>query len=77
MVYFPEVQAKVQQELDEVLGQSVLPDFSDEDSLPYLNATVKEVLRWVSLPKITWKTFRTTDILELSDLLLRWHYRTD
>jgi len=45
MVLHPEVQAKAQKEVDDVLGDR-LPDFSDEPDLPYVAAIVKEVLRW-------------------------------
>ena len=46
MVLFPEVQAKAQAELDAVVGSERLPSFNDRDSLPYINAVWKEVLRW-------------------------------
>ncbi|KAG7087219.1 hypothetical protein E1B28_013200 [Marasmius oreades] len=46
MVMYPEVQRKVQEELDRVIGNSRLPDFSDRDNLPYLAAVQKEVMRW-------------------------------
>ncbi|RPD58783.1 cytochrome P450 [Lentinus tigrinus ALCF2SS1-6] len=46
MALYPDVQKKAQEELDRVIGPSRLPDFSDRDSLPYINALVKEVLRW-------------------------------
>ena len=49
MVLFPEVQAKAQAELDAVVGSERLPSFSDRDSLPYINAVWKEVLRWHSV----------------------------
>ncbi|KAG6855532.1 hypothetical protein H0H87_001515, partial [Tephrocybe sp. NHM501043] len=42
----PEVQIKAQEELDRVLGNSRLPEFSDRKDLPYICAIVKEVLRW-------------------------------
>ncbi|KAF9559030.1 cytochrome P450 [Agrocybe pediades] len=42
----PEVLRKAQQELDNVLGSSRLPEFSDMDSLPYSTAVVKETMRW-------------------------------
>ncbi|KAF9444505.1 cytochrome P450 [Macrolepiota fuliginosa MF-IS2] len=45
MVMYPEVQKKAQDELDAVLGGR-LPDFNDKASLPYINALVKELLRW-------------------------------
>ena len=46
MALYPEVQKKAQQELDAVVGSERLPDFSDRPSLPYVNAIVKELLRW-------------------------------
>ena len=42
----PEVLIRAQKELDEVLGRSRLPEFSDEASLPYITAIVMEGLRW-------------------------------
>ena len=46
MALYPEVQKKAQEELDNVIGNDRLPEFSDRDSLPYINAVVKELLRW-------------------------------
>ncbi|KAL0958951.1 hypothetical protein HGRIS_014263 [Hohenbuehelia grisea] len=46
MVIYPQVQRKAQEELDRVVGTSRLPGFEDRDSLPYIDAIVKEVLRW-------------------------------
>ncbi|KAJ6518519.1 cytochrome P450 monooxygenase [Mycena vulgaris] len=46
MIVYPNVQRKAQEELDAVVGKDRLPDFSDQASLPYCNALVKEVLRW-------------------------------
>ena len=46
MALNPEVQKKAQAELDSVIGSSRLPEFSDRDSLPYLNALIKELMRW-------------------------------
>ncbi|KAF7328135.1 Cytochrome P450 [Mycena venus] len=46
MVKFPEVQKIAQEEIDTVLKHGHLPEFEDEDSLPYASAIVKEVLRW-------------------------------
>ena len=37
---------KAQAELDAVVGPHRLPDFGDQASLPYVNALLKEVLRW-------------------------------
>ncbi|KAI8982788.1 CyP450 monooxygenase [Trametes punicea] len=46
MVNNPDVQKKAQAELDAVVGPNRLPDFEDRASLPYINAIVKECLRW-------------------------------
>ncbi|KAI0789904.1 cytochrome P450 [Abortiporus biennis] len=42
----PEVQTKAHEELDRVVGHSRLPDFEDLSNLPYIQAIVKETLRW-------------------------------
>jgi hypothetical protein len=52
MLLYPEVQMKAQKELDAVVGQDRLPEFSDRPSLPYINAILKEVIRSVSGPII-------------------------
>lgn len=46
MTMYPEIQRKAQEELDRIVGTDRLPDFSDEPSLPYTSAVMKEVLRW-------------------------------
>lgn len=42
----PEVQRKAQAEIDSVIGSDRLPNMSDQDSLPYVNAIIQEVFRW-------------------------------
>ena len=49
MALFPEVQEKARAELDAIIGQERLPEFSDQDSLPYVCAIIKELLRWRSV----------------------------
>ena len=46
MALYPEVQKKAQAEIDAVVGPHRLPDFEDRLSLPYINAIVKESMRW-------------------------------
>ena len=46
MSLYPEVQAKAQREIDQVIGTNRLPSYKDRSSLPYLTALIKEVLRW-------------------------------
>ncbi|KAG1890767.1 cytochrome P450 [Suillus subluteus] len=44
--HFPEEQAKVQAELDAVIGLERAPTFADKPSLPRLDAFISEALRW-------------------------------
>ncbi|KXN82774.1 O-methylsterigmatocystin oxidoreductase [Leucoagaricus sp. SymC.cos] len=42
----PEILRKAQAELDSVIKPGHLPDFDDEESLPYITALTMETLRW-------------------------------
>ncbi|KAI0357497.1 cytochrome P450 [Trametes cingulata] len=58
MSLYPDVQKRAQEELDAVVGPNRLPDHGDRDALPYVNALIKESLRWMnvlplSLPHVT------------------------
>jgi len=46
MILNPKAMKKAQEELDRVVGKGELPDFSHKDNLPYIDALVKELLRW-------------------------------
>lgn len=46
MVLNPRVLKKAQEEMDYVVNQDRLPDFSDRNSLPYLECIIKEVYRY-------------------------------
>ncbi|KIK24043.1 hypothetical protein PISMIDRAFT_421565 [Pisolithus microcarpus 441] len=46
MILNPEIQDKVHEELDAVVGKGVLPTFEDRERLPYLQAVLYEVMRW-------------------------------
>lgn len=51
MTLYPEAQKKAQAEIDSVIGNDRLPTYTDRDSLPFIEALVKEVFRWhVILP---------------------------
>ncbi|TFK78807.1 CyP450 monooxygenase [Polyporus arcularius HHB13444] len=58
MVLNPDAQQKAQAELEAVVGPHRLPDHGDKQNLPYIDALIKEVMRWVpalpfSLPHAT------------------------
>lgn len=46
MIMFPEVQRRAQEEIESVVGKDRLPTFEDRENLPYVDAMVKEALRW-------------------------------
>ena len=46
MALYPEIQKKAQAELDAVVGRGRVPDFDDQQNLVYINAILKEALRW-------------------------------
>ena len=45
MLLYPDVYHKAQEEMDRVVGPTRLPELDDRDSLPYLNAVIKETYR--------------------------------
>ncbi|KAI0319837.1 cytochrome P450 [Amylostereum chailletii] len=50
LLLHPEHQRAIQEELDTVLGSAErLPNFEDKDEMPYLNACLKESLRWIPI----------------------------
>jgi cytochrome P450 len=46
MVLNPDVQQKAQEEIDRVIGSDRLPAADDQEHLPYINAVIKESLRY-------------------------------
>ncbi|KAL8175359.1 UNVERIFIED_CONTAM: hypothetical protein K2H54_020619 [Gekko kuhli] len=49
MMKYPEIQRKVQEEIKMVLEQGRLPNFDDKKRLPFSNAVIHEVQRFVTL----------------------------
>ena len=45
MMLLPEVQRKVQSEIDEVVGRERLPSLTDRSSMPYTEAVIQELTR--------------------------------
>jgi cytochrome P450 len=42
----PDAQKRAQAEIDAVVGTERLPTFEDRSSLPYVEAVLRETLRW-------------------------------
>ena len=63
MVLHPEAIRSAQAQIDAVVGHDRLPTVNDRDSLPYIAAVVREVLRWspvtpLAIPKRSTKVCR-------------------
>ncbi|KAF8742993.1 cytochrome p450, partial [Rhizoctonia solani] len=61
MVTHPEVQKRAQDEITRVIGSDRLPTYADRESLPYIEAVYKEILRWnpivpIGLPHLSTAT---------------------
>lgn len=76
MTLYPQAQMRAQAEIDAVIGKGGrLPDFSDEASLPYVGAVVKEVLRYVEIVLTIigrLVVLKSRCLFEGGDLLARW-----
>ncbi|KAG1814247.1 cytochrome P450 [Suillus subaureus] len=60
---FPKEQAKVQVELDTVIGRHRAPTFADQQSLPHLEAFISEALRWRPLAANGFAHRTTQDVI--------------
>ncbi|XP_006457756.1 hypothetical protein AGABI2DRAFT_133623 [Agaricus bisporus var. bisporus H97] len=51
-ISYPRVMKKAQDEVDSVVGIHRMPEFEDLDYLPYVQAIIKECLRWHPFPSL-------------------------
>ncbi|OCT77341.1 cytochrome P450 2C20 [Xenopus laevis] len=59
---FPDIQAKVQQEIDDVTGSQRLPQISDRPRMPYTNAVIHELQRHLDIAPVAFYHALTKDI---------------
>ncbi|KAK7897228.1 hypothetical protein LTR67_005117 [Exophiala xenobiotica] len=60
---FPDAQARAHEEITRVIGNSRSPSYDDEESLPYIRAMVKEVLRIRPVTNIGTPHYTTADVI--------------
>jgi len=67
MIAYPEIQAKIQKELDEVVGTEQKPSFRDRSKLPFTEACINEIFRHSSTTTIPAINYATTTDTTLGD----------
>ncbi|KAJ7575596.1 cytochrome P450 [Mycena floridula] len=61
MCLFPDVLKRAHAELDRVVGEQRLPTFEDRSQLPYINALMKESMRWLPVVPLAIPHFSLAD----------------
>ncbi|XP_029926693.1 cytochrome P450 1B1 [Myripristis murdjan] len=61
LVRFPEMQVRLQQEVDKVVDRSRLPTIEDQTQLPYVMAFIYEIMRYTSFVPLTIPHSTTAD----------------
>ena len=69
MIAYPEIQTKVQQELDEVIGDRQI-SFKDRSKLPFTEACINEILRHSSTTTVPAVNYATTSDTILGDYFI-------
>jgi cytochrome P450 len=72
MLHFPQFVRKAQDELDEVVGQDLMPNFDDQKLLPYLDAFIKETLRYVA-PRLDVENLLTANLVQTANSHSYWN----
>lgn len=70
MTRFPEVLRCAQEEVDRVVGKDRLPTFEDRGDLPYINALIKELIRWEQILPIGMVSFKVVNLTRALSLTL-------
>ncbi|KAF8992407.1 cytochrome P450 [Cyathus striatus] len=61
MLTSPNAQLKAQNEIDNVIGTTRLPEYDDRESLPYVEAVFREVMRWNPVLPLAVPRYTTAD----------------
>jgi hypothetical protein len=74
MVLYPDIQRHAQAVIDSVIGTDRLPTFEDRSSIPYIDAVLRETLRWHPIGPLGNSTHRAISPL-LNTILQEFHMR--
>lgn len=69
MARYPEKQRKAQAEIDSVVGADRLPTIADRPDLPYVEALIKETMRWYPAVPLSTQPFLVTRASYLTRLI--------
>uniref|UniRef100_A0A3Q3LBJ7 Cytochrome P450 2J6-like n=1 Tax=Labrus bergylta TaxID=56723 RepID=A0A3Q3LBJ7_9LABR len=61
MIYYPQIQGRVQAEIDAVIGSSRAPSLNDKEDMPYTNAVVHEIQRMADIIPLNAARMATKD----------------
>ncbi|XP_015262508.1 PREDICTED: cytochrome P450 2C29-like isoform X2 [Gekko japonicus] len=61
LLRYPEIEAKIQAEIDEVVGRNRSPSMEDRTKMPYTDATVQEILRFADFSPLGVPRVATSD----------------
>ncbi|XP_029136943.2 cytochrome P450 2J4-like isoform X1 [Labrus bergylta] len=61
MIYYPQIQERVQAEIDAVIGSSRAPSLNDKEDMPYTNAVVHEIQRMANIIPLNVARMATKD----------------
>uniref|UniRef100_A0A3Q3EGU9 Cytochrome P450 2J6-like n=1 Tax=Labrus bergylta TaxID=56723 RepID=A0A3Q3EGU9_9LABR len=61
MIYYPQIQERVQAEIDAVIGSSRAPSLNDKEDMPYTNAVVHEIQRMADIIPLNAARMATKD----------------
>ncbi|XP_040608618.1 cytochrome P450 2D28 isoform X3 [Mesocricetus auratus] len=62
MIQYPDVQRRVQQEIDDILGPGRSPEMADQARMPYTNAVIHEVQRFADIAPLNLPCITSRDI---------------
>uniref|UniRef100_A0A8C5MF92 Cytochrome P450 1B1 n=1 Tax=Leptobrachium leishanense TaxID=445787 RepID=A0A8C5MF92_9ANUR len=63
LIKYPNIQVKLQEEIDQIIGEERLPTAEDKVTLPYVQAFIYETLRYTSFVPVTIPHSTTSDVI--------------
>ncbi|XP_051720023.1 cytochrome P450 2G1-like isoform X2 [Ctenopharyngodon idella] len=62
LIKYPHIQEQMQREIDRVIGQNRIPNMDDRKSLPFTDAVIHEVQRYMDIVPLNFPHYATHDI---------------